>query len=356
MKEFMEPLQQEIDLLLHSVRLRFVTSDTDLLRFVHNFTGLCAERKGEEPHITVACSGDSPAVNLQGMHQVSRTLWIGDGKMYLSAIDRFPGLRLTAALSGTTLRVQASCTGIGGAASRIKQLSRRFRRRRLRLYAGIVYYLVYFPFFYYIEHCSGMHLLHAGAVLWEEKGVVLTGLGGIGKSSLTLQAACCDKGRYISDNLLLHDRHAVHTVPEPFALDLSRWHGAAAVDEVLMPLRIESTHGREFYRLKRDCRVDTAIPAAVFWLQWGDEITVTPIDSAACARIVCQINLLANELREYYLLSANMDLAFQEPVTPAQYFEGMVALLAPAQCYCLTIQPGVPLETVLEKTIARVLP
>lgn len=351
----MQPLQHEIDLLLHTVRLRFVTSDADLLRFLQDFTGLRAAPSGDAPHIIVACSADGPDIALTGLHQVSRTLWIRDGEMYLSAVERFPGLRLRAALSGTTLRVQAGCTALGGTASAIRLLSRRFRRRRLRLYAGIVYYLVYLSFFYYIEHFGGMHLLHAGAVRWEGKGVVLTGLGGIGKSTLTLQAACSGQGRYVSDNLLFHDTHAVYAVPEPLAIDLHRWHGEGTAGDVLVPLRIESTHGRQFYRVRSECCVDTVVPAAVFWLQWGAENRVAPVTPAVFARTITHINLLANELREYSLLSASMNLAFHAAVTPAQYFEGIGALLSHVPCYRLTVQPGTSLCTVLEETIGRVM-
>jgi hypothetical protein len=116
--------------------------------------------------------------------------------------------------------------------------------------------------------------------------------------------------RLLSDNLVFYDTGFLYAVPEPVALDMKRWPGLGPVAEYLVPVNVDSTHERTYFHVRKQFCMGEVKPVLLVWLQSGRENRMTRMDRARCARHALHMNLLAKELREYYLFSAAFDLAF----------------------------------------------
>ena len=69
----------------------------------------------------------------------------------------------------------------------------------------LVQYLIYFPICWFLEREQGLHMLHASCVELRNGAVILPGLSGVGKSTVSMYLLSKMAGRLLSDNLVLHD-------------------------------------------------------------------------------------------------------------------------------------------------------
>ncbi|MCM8774254.1 MAG: hypothetical protein NC820_05930 [Candidatus Omnitrophica bacterium] len=75
----------------------------------------------------------------------------------------------------------------------------------------ITYPLVYYPIFWYLEYFKDTHCLHASAIKIGEKGIVICGLEGMGKTTLSLELSQELNGQFISDNLIFYDKTNIYS-------------------------------------------------------------------------------------------------------------------------------------------------
>jgi hypothetical protein len=348
---------QTLDVSAMGIRLRLITPDPDVLAFVAAFGGLAADQPdGGEPQIIVTLAYGEPRVDDGDLRKVSRDMWIGPSKVFIAAFERFPGLSLVARQHDSVLHLQAFVRrGRRTLAERIMTLRKESTRARQLFSLLFMYYLINFPLWYYAEHYRAVSLLHAGALQWQGKGIVLAGLGGIGKTTFAVSALMSGKARFLSDNLVFYDTRSLYPVPEPVALDVRRGRGLGPLVEYLVPVNVDSTHGRMYFHVKKQFCIPAVEPVVLVWLQSGRENRMTAMDRALCARHAAHINLLARELREYYLFSAAFDLAFESPLAPETRYSRLGALLAGLECYSLQFKPGDDVARVLQETVGRVL-
>ena len=75
---------------------------------------------------------------------------------------------------------------------------------------AVTYHLVYYPLFWYYERFLSTHILHSSCIAYNGQGVLLCGLEGIGKTSLSLSLLQDPGVSFISDNLVFFDAHNVY--------------------------------------------------------------------------------------------------------------------------------------------------
>ena len=72
---------------------------------------------------------------------------------------------------------------------------------------------LYAPLFYLFEQYKGYFVMHAAGVSGNKRNIILSGLNGIGKTTLALAFAA--RGyRFLGDNYLLYDANTVYAFPE----------------------------------------------------------------------------------------------------------------------------------------------
>jgi hypothetical protein len=135
--------------------------------------------------------------------------------------------------------------------------------------------------------------LHAAAVATDGWVTLLAGPGGVGRSTLLLDALRSGASA-CSDNLCVSDGRVVHGLVEP--------------------VRIEGAGGRRmaYGRGERDLprRVDALVPQCVVVLRRGGarETTVRPISAERAAFVLTAGTYMAGELRRYWAFAATLGL------------------------------------------------
>jgi len=346
-----------MDFKLLDSHLRLTSEQTEFTNFIKHFTGLQTDdTKERDPDIYVnLILNDSFQIN-KNHRQISRSVWVGNSSVFISEIERFPGLKLEARTEQNRLYVDAFLTTINQPlVERIISYVRSKKSFKEFQLIGLLYYIIFIPFFYYLERFRNLFLLHASAIKYHEKGVILSGLGGIGKSTFSLGTLLLKGCTFISDNLIFYDYQNIYSCPEPIALDTRSIDILKDVTKLLIPKRFEFTHGRMWYKIKQEAISSEAIPKYLFWLQCGNENKILPLDKDTCIRHLLNINLLAKEVREYYILAAAFDLVLPKSLSRNSYGKTLTSLLSSVDCFVLQFKPGDDLETVFNKTLNRVL-
>ncbi|MBU1863263.1 MAG: hypothetical protein KKH94_06355 [Candidatus Omnitrophica bacterium] len=84
------------------------------------------------------------------------------------------------------------------------------QKREESVFFMLTYPLLYYPLFWYYERYKATHILHASALRYKNRGIVICGLEGMGKTSLSLSLLNDDGGSFISDNLIFYNSDNVY--------------------------------------------------------------------------------------------------------------------------------------------------
>ena len=347
----------KMDCKLLGVCLRLHSEQKELADFIRDYAGLQTNFSGErDPDICVNFKVNDHFQVGKNYRRISRNIWLSKSSVFISEIERFPGLKLEAKIEEGRFYVNAFLVDKNQSVLR-KMISHLISKENYKDYKfiGLLYYIIFIPFFYYLERFRNLFLLHASAIKYHEKGVILSGLGGIGKSTFSLGTLLLKGCTFISDNLIFYDYQNIYSCPEPIALDTRSIDILKDVTNLLIPKRFEFTHGRMLYKIKQEAISSEAIPKYLFWLQCGNENKILPLDKDTCIRHLSNINLLAKEVREYYILAAAFDLVLPKSLSRNSYGKTLTSLLSSVDCFVLQFKPGDDLETVFNKTLNRVL-
>ena len=172
---------------------------------------------------------------LARMERIDRDLYRGEGELAWYRIDELPGLHLRFRWDGEHLDVAGDffySLSADPVRDRLKRLlyGRRLDALRQRKFTTLLYYMAYYPCFWWLERHRDMHPIHAAGVEIGGGVVVLAGPSGVGKSTLSTGLAVADGARFLSDTFLLHAGIDVRPVREPLLLDdwSRRWLGEGA--------------------------------------------------------------------------------------------------------------------------------
>ena len=218
-------------------------------------------------------------------------------------VPDFPELTLGFTLEGDAsprLKVEARCAyepkGVG---RRIGYLRReRVDRKRNRLFFKLMYFMIYYPMAWQFERTRGWGLLHASAVTMPSgRAVLLSGMGGVGKSTLGLSLLSHPGVKLLSDNLIFHDEERIYSFPEPVRLDADSVEGMTEAGLEPERTKLPSTaHPKPTYRVGAGRRTAAGPPGAVFFLRFAPKSGMTTIDPRRAAAMLIAGNDLARAL------------------------------------------------------------
>jgi hypothetical protein len=310
---------------------------------------LIAREKAKKPRGFAAAAAllqsSSQRTSVDGCQRLGRRLFLGDNRVIQTEILGLPGLQLQTSLAGANLSVE----GAFRPPSKRMDLWLRLggQTKRERVYAALIYYLVYFPLLWYLERTRRWYPLHASAVAWPQGAVVLAGLGGIGKSTLTLAFLRDPDARLLSENLILHDQERVYAFPEPIHLDDRSRKMLTDLDG-----RLESTgrmfsHNRHSYEVSASARAPSSVPRLFCFLRQGKELDLNRMSAQKTLRVVMSSDVLAREVNEYAQQAAALN--FLSPMTDSfqQRIDALRRILDQTTCYVLTVRPGEDLSQVV---------
>lgn len=239
----------------------------------------------EEPDLQILISTDRRAFDTSGWEPLTRGAWRREGAVVMT----------NACGSGFDLRVDV-------AASDTVHLEARFRppaRERVAAYALRSRFhlltravLLQYPALWAAGR-DGKVPLHAAAVTVDGRVALLAGPGGVGRSTVLLQALARGE-RACSDNLCVSDGNRIFGVVEP--------------------VRVEGAGGRRMPHGRGECalpqRVDSLCPDQIVVLRRrsGGRASVRSIPPARAGEVLVAGTYMAGELRRYWSFAATLAL------------------------------------------------
>ncbi len=286
-----------------------------------------------------------------------RDLYIDGEKLCWLRIDDFTDLHLAAAHTGGRLCVTGRYYFQIGRAPSTEWLRRlRYRgdlaRLQARRFSTLLYYLVYHPILWRLSRDSGWSVAHGGAVATPDGALVLFGMPGCGKSTLSVGLLADARRTMLSDNIVLHSRERVLACPEVLLLDDRSLERAAGGAAHLVPTGERRVYERDAYRPDRVAMEPTP-PAAFFCVERAQRTQLTEITVDECARFAIAGNQLAKEVRRIAINNEVYDLiaGTQAPDAGAD----LRALVAKAPCYRLSVGQDDSLARVISDLIEPAL-
>jgi hypothetical protein len=284
-----------------------------------------------EPILSSETSGAAPAVDAElrwheghppppsaypetlGAERLDRDVYARPGDIVWLRVDDLRDLHLRFRWDGERLGVRGDfyhrlATSPG--ADRLRRLvyRRQLAALRRKRFTRLLYYLVYYPVFWWLEHVRGTHPIHAGAVDAPAGGIVLAGPSGVGKSTLTVALGAAEGCRLLSDTFVAQRGAEVWAVPEPLLLDRWSidWLGEAGA--ALTGLRHSYALGRDGYVLPRGRYAERTRAAAVVLPRRASEHYVRRIDGETALSRIMAYDDIVNDLRRYRPLAAVLEL------------------------------------------------
>lgn len=217
-----------------------------------------------------------------------------------------------------------------------------FGKREEELFFELTYPIIYYPLFWYSEYFFHSHLLHASAIEFDGKGIVICGLEGMGKTSLSLSLLQEKNSYFLSDNLIFYDNEAVYPCYELVRIhkhdDISLWQGKF---ERVTELRMSKDFCRSTLKLDKKMTKPTFFIFPKFSAHFSIEKISTP--EAVNKAII--LSNIPSELNNYVVhrnLYNLLDLQFN---LYGSRYEVLGDLLAKSSCY----EVGMPKSDGLEK-------
>jgi len=344
----------EVNIKFLNVTLQLKSEMKGLLDFIYIMNAsIINENNNSNPDITVNLKPDKGYTISNNYKKISRNIQIGDSSIFIMKVDRIPGLSLKIKIKDNKINIEAFLKEKKNNLVKILSPWRGFDQSIN--FMILTYYLIYIPCIYYLEHFRNLYLLHAGAFEYKQKGIILSGLGGVGKSTLTLAALHMNNSKILSDNMIFHDSQKIFSIPSPIGLDLNSLSLLAKISNKLTPIKLPTHHGRTYYQLKPDLFINQAVPKYLFWLQCGNENTIKPIDEKKIIKTLLDINLLTNHIREYLEFAALVDLVSKKISSPAGHFKNLSSLASNLECFVLTFKPGTDACLNFDKLINQIL-
>ncbi len=354
----------QITVTLHGVRLTLRSEQRDFIAFARAYLASLVDNvtppeDEATSHIHVQLTWDThpPAWVLSGssdgMEQLGRRLEAGPGQLRFTEIWQLPGLALnvtwrdgsSALTTGEMLTIQAAYTW---SSWRARWLTSWLPAARERLFLGLIYYLIYFPWAWWLERERGWTLLHAAAVTapagsgsWgPQNGVLFSGLPGCGKSTTTLAFLNQPEWQIVSDNLLFTDGQRVFACVEPIHVDertRALVGDAGDLSARVRPTGRDFSHGRQDYEVLATARALSTIPRAVGFLHVGRALAIRRLDPGDSARRLLANDPLAKEWSAYQESAAAMHQVWPAVGDYERRRANLWALAQSAPCYEVTI-------------------
>lgn len=281
--------------------------------------------------------------------RVDRHIEMGPGRLVWTRVDDAPQIAVATEHADGIRRFELRylfTLGGGGWRERLKRVARARRLPTLRRgrFSTLTYYSVYYPVWWHLESRGAAHPLHAAGVALHGQGVLLAGLAGAGKSTITANFLGVPGAELLSDNVVLHDETRLFGCFEPLLLDASA-RAALGAGHGLTPLGRRHVFARDAFMAPH--RTDGVPLAAAVLLARGSGTRLVRLGARDLARMLLAINEAAKEVRRYHVFAAILGLV--EPTGLAQVAERaarLERLLARVPCYRLEMREANPAEAV----------
>jgi hypothetical protein len=289
-----------------------------------------------------------------GKMRLDRDIEMGRGEIAWSRIDDFSDLHLRFFPAENQLRLAGRHFFFLSRRPLSDRMKKAWYRSRLptlrkKRFSTILYYMIYYPTFWWLER-RGLFPLHAAAVDLAGTGMVFCGLPGCGKSTLSLALLSSPGARLLSDNIIFYGRDRVFSCPEPVLVDDPSVELIGDAGSALHPLGRRHVFGRSWCHVEPERLVDQTVPRLFFFVGLGEKTALRPLSGEEAIQRFASANWIAQELRRYLVyrsvlgLSQTSDHGMDNGDQPALH-----TLLSQGRSYELTVGWGAGFQEALDQ-------
>jgi hypothetical protein len=220
-------------------------------------------------------------------------------------------------------------------------------------YFGLMSELVYHPLIWFLERQRGWVLLHAAAMDSLYGGIVICGLGGVGKSTTCVALIQQVSARLISENLVLTDGDFVYGCYEPVRLDAGSLEllgdSPCGLTSMTFP---EGLKPKSIFHLCDGDPPERVQPNTVFLPQFSAERYVRRLDPDLAAEKILALNGLVREVDDYHWYASALNMAWPKPGQASRRIEAVRLLTRSTPCFELGIDRSAGVEAVVGNIVS----
>ena len=222
-------------------------------------------------------------------------------------------------------------------------------------YFSLMSYAVYYPLFWYLEHFRDWTVLHASALDTGKGGVVVGGLGGIGKTTTSVGLIQHAKARLISENIIFTDGEKIFPCYEPIRLNEDSiemlsddFHG---IRKMNFPAGLKD---KSLYHINTSNLPASTKPASVFLPTFSPTRYLKEIAPELAAERLIAANQLTRELDDYYWYASALEMNWPQPGQARVRAEVLHKLAGNSRCFELGIDRNAGVKPVVEDIMATI--
>ena len=212
------------------------------------------------------------------------------------------------------------------------------REYEYKKFFSLMSYLVHYPVFWHLERTRGFALIHAASLGTGMGAVMVGGLGGVGKTTLSLALSRQPGFTLGAENLSLTDGATVLPVHEPLRLDprslelLGEMRG-------LTPMRFPAGFKAKHLLHARPAASEPPWTPRALYLPHFSTRRVTRLSPAEAAERFMAMNRLTLEVDDYVWFASALDLHWPSPGLTARRTSVVEAMTRHAACFDLGVDP-----------------
>jgi hypothetical protein len=230
---------------------------------------------------------------------------------------------------------------------------RDYEKYEYKRYFGLMSYLVYYPLFWYFEQLRGWVAVHASALASRGRGVVIAGLGGVGKTTTCVALMERAGMELISENLILTDGEHVYPCHEPIRLDAGSLAALGEEPKGLKPMAFpDGLKDKRLFHPSGPAAPSKVKPAVVFLPTFSARRYVRPLPSPIAAERIVATNRLTRELDDYGWYAAAPNMIWATPRRTGELHAVPHELASRARCFELGIDRGGGIDAVVEDIVS----
>lgn len=216
-------------------------------------------------------------------------------------------------------------------------------------YFSLMSYWVYYPLIWYLENFRGWTILHASALASASGGIMIGGLGGVGKTTTCVALMQRPGVRLISENIIFTDGEFIYPCDEPIRLDDGSLAMLGENPAGLVPMNFpEGLKDKSLFHLDSAARSEKVKPAALFLPQFSPQRYLTPLAPEIAAEKMVAMNRLTRELDDFGWYAAALEMHWPRPGHAEKRLEVLRRFAQNARCYELGIDRNAGVAAVVE--------
>ncbi len=219
-------------------------------------------------------------------------------------------------------------------------------------YFSLMSYLVYYPVMWYLESLRGWTILHASALASERGGVMIGGLGGVGKTTTCVALMQRAGLALISENIIFTDGDFIYPCVEPIRMDEGSMAMLGTNPPGLVRMKFpEGLKDKDMFHVAQTSALEKVIPSALFLPQFTAPRYVRPLPPGLAAEKMIAMNRLTREIDDYAWYAAALEMHWPQAGRAAQRVEVMRKLTQRARCFELGIDRNAGVQAVVEDVL-----